>query len=264
MQFSRWRVRFRSVAAIAATLVLFASSAHAQASSLARTLLGKTATTEAELAAQAATREGIDAVAARAYGANLSATHRYLGESLSPALDEAPWRSFLSSDERAVLKSLDEYAPGLAPEPIAPDVESFAKGFSLGAKDPGTNLERIEISHPDLYRGWVDAPEDMRVFLIGAGTDAALVSTLSGDLEREGFRTFFYQFCLLYRILCPPEAIGAFAITARYAIVVDTRAAAQSRFVRFEVAKARTLRPTRLNPPLPLQNQFGLQSLLAH
>lgn len=255
MQVTRLRVRFRTFAAVVATLVVFASSAHAQGWSV----IGRTTTNKAEQVAGAAVvRESLYTGAAESHLVEREAMRRYLGEFASPALDtQPPWRAMLSHEPR--LEALGDYAPSLMAEsPLTSDVESFGNRFLRGAEDPDY-LHRIRLSHPDVYGPWAAAPWDKRALFFGARKDEAFVESLSARLEGE-FETFFYQDCLKrHGVLCPPEVIGAFARTTHFTIRVESPAALKSPFVNFEVSTARNL-----NPLPSLEEQFELHLLLEH
>jgi hypothetical protein len=57
-------------------------------------------------------------------------------------------------------------------------VKEFSKGFEAGARDPGRFLSEVRLQRPALLSEWLAAPQEKRIFIIGAGEDSAKVSEL--------------------------------------------------------------------------------------
>jgi hypothetical protein len=117
------------------------------------------------------------------------------------------------------------------------DVKRFLKQFGAGRQAPYRYLDEISTEYKPLVDKWLATPPDRRVFVVGSGTDAALVRGLRSSYEKLGYAVFFYEFCAGYvRELCSPEVVGAFFGTAGKVLFADTPAAAASRFVPYEIA----------------------------
>jgi hypothetical protein len=121
-------------------------------------------------------------------------------------------------------------------------VKEFSKGFEAGARDPGRFLSEVRLQRPALLSEWLAAPQEKRIFIIGAGEDSAKVSELPQSLKSDGYAVFFYKFCRQSSgELCSDQAVGAMFGTAGHAMLYHTPFATRSKYVQVEVATARYL-----------------------
>ena len=119
-------------------------------------------------------------------------------------------------------------------------VKEFSKKFEAGARDPGRFLSEVRLHRPELLSEWLAAPQEKRMFIIGAGEDTAKVSEEAERLKSNGYAVFFYQFCRQSSgALCSDEAVGAMFGTAGQAMLYHTEFATASKYVKVEVATAR-------------------------
>jgi len=148
----------------------------------------------------------------------------------------------LSKEDAVVLRSLLSTARRIRRISfITADVQQFVDDFRLGAKDPETYLRHPAVTDAELAATWLRVPPDKRIFIIGSGEDTAFVHRWSKDMEKDGYVTFFYQFCYRDGQLCGSEGVGAFFATSGKAFIADSPSAQQSRYVSHEIAVAHRL-----------------------
>jgi hypothetical protein len=141
------------------------------------------------------------------------------------------------------LKLLHKIGSGLSRVSVVEGrVKRFSKGFEAGFRDPDRFLPEVELHRPKLLSEWLDAPQDKRIFVIGAAENKAEISEWAKSWKSDGHPVFFYEFCRdSSGILCRDEAVGAMARTSGVTFVYDTPAARDSKYVAVEVATARYL-----------------------
>jgi hypothetical protein len=141
------------------------------------------------------------------------------------------------------LKLLHMINPGLSRVSVVEgSVKRFSKGFEAGFKDPDRFLSEVRLHRPALLSEWLAAPQEKRIFIIGAGEDRAEISEWAKSLKSDGRAVFFYEFCRQsIGKLCRDQAVGAMFGTSGYTLVYDTPAARRSEYVLVEVATARHL-----------------------
>jgi hypothetical protein len=111
-------------------------------------------------------------------------------------------------------------------------VKQFSTDFEEGAKNPEQFMSQVR---PELVEKWNKAPQEKRIFVIGAGKDSAKVSEWAKSIESDGYVVFFYKFC---NPLCSSKAVGAMCKTSGTTMVYQTPSAELSEYVKVEAATA--------------------------
>ena len=114
-------------------------------------------------------------------------------------------------------------------------VKQFSTDFEKGAKNPEQFMSEVSSSQPELVEKWNKAPQEKRIFVIGAGKDSAKVSEWAKSMESDGYIMFFYKFC---SPLCSSKAVGAMCKTSGTTMVYQTPSAELSEYVKVEAATA--------------------------
>jgi len=137
------------------------------------------------------------------------------------------------------LKLLQRIVPGLShPFIVEGSVKQFSTDFQAGARDPDPFLSEIRLSQPEIS-DWLKAPQEKRIFIIGAGKDSAKVSEWTELLKSDGYAVFFYKFCSQSGgALCSSKAVGAMFRKSGWTAVYQTPFAKLSEYVKVEVATA--------------------------
>jgi hypothetical protein len=151
---------------------------------------------------------------------------------LAPLLDDPPQ-----------FKLLHKIAPKLSRVSLVEvTVKRFSKEFKAGARNPELFLSEVRLRQPELLFQWLAAPQEKRIFVIGAEEDSAKVSELAESLKPDGYVVFFYDFCRENSLeLCSSQAVGAMCSTSGNTVVYDSPFAASSKYVQVEVATAQFL-----------------------
>jgi len=111
-------------------------------------------------------------------------------------------------------------------------VKQFSTDFADGAKNPDRFKSEVNSA---LVEKWNKAPQEKRIFVIGAGKDSAKVSEWAKSVESDGYVVFFYKFC---SPLCSSKAVGAMCKTSGTTMVYQTPSAELSEYVKVEAATA--------------------------
>jgi hypothetical protein len=140
------------------------------------------------------------------------------------------------------LKLLQKIHPGLSATGVLVvegSVKRFSTDFEAGAKHPDRFLSEVRLSQSTLVDDWLAAPQEKRIFVIGAGKDSAKVSELAKSLKSDGYEVFFYKFCRQSSgALCSSQAVGAMFGTSGSTMLYQTSFAKFSKYVTVEVATA--------------------------
>ena len=143
----------------------------------------------------------------------------------------------------ARLSLLRTVQAGLSGPPRVVFAGSHAKAFGLdflsGARQSGILLQQLRTRHPALVDDWLATPPARRVFLVGASQDSQDIVALRQQLDRAGFKTYFFTDCNRHLgSLCTSEEVGAFFGSAGHAIAMQSPAAQASGFIPVELASA--------------------------
>jgi hypothetical protein len=143
----------------------------------------------------------------------------------------------LSPQQKNFLIPLKELGHDAAVKVVNLRVWQFYRGFRKGADNPDRYLGFMRAKQPRLVDAWLKTPRDKRIFIVGSGKESELADSASRDLQKQGYRTFFFNDCK--PILCNDAHVGAMLATADNAYFLNTPLAQKSRFVEVELAAAR-------------------------
>jgi hypothetical protein len=119
------------------------------------------------------------------------------------------------------------------------DVRTFLSAFRRSADNPRAYLNQMNVEQRLKAGLWNMADPSKRVFLAGSGEDTPEVKRIKDQLEGNGYQVFFYKFCEgPTGALCDSEIVGSYFKSAGQCYLVDTAAAAQSRYVLREIQMA--------------------------
>jgi hypothetical protein len=119
----------------------------------------------------------------------------------------------------------------------------FSKDFIKGAILGSSIIENHQNRAIDQ---WLQAPQAMRIFIIGASDDEATAAEIKITLKPYGYKVFFYKFCTDFAgNLCPEELVGAIYSTSGHTIIISSRKSALSDFVKIELSAIKSLRENR-------------------
>ncbi|MEY4809590.1 MAG: hypothetical protein RLZZ206_3979 [Cyanobacteriota bacterium] len=157
-------------------------------------------------------------------------------------MDDIPVGKRHSPQQKNLLIPLKELGSGSAVKVTAVKVVNlrvwqFYHGFRKGADNPDRYLGFMRAKQPSLVDAWLKTPRDKRIFIVGSGKESELADSKSRDLQKQGYRTFFFNDCK--PIACNDAHVGAMLATADNAYFLNTPLAQQSRFVEVEIAAAR-------------------------
>lgn len=164
-------------------------------------------------------------------------------DKMEHALDEG-FLASLPPDLSNVIKSLGSKPVRLKPiSLVRADVRRFVHAFLHGARDPELHFANIDPRLRPFLAKWRDTPFEKRLFLTGAGEDAAVARRLQAQADAQGYAVFFYDFCRdIIEILCADELVGAFFGSASHALLMDTALANASAYVVHEIGAIRHVR----------------------
>jgi hypothetical protein len=115
------------------------------------------------------------------------------------------------------------------------DLLTGSEMIARGLDESGPSYFNDPLVDVSLVARWNATAIENRVFVVGSGEDTELIASLRSQLEKDGKTVFLYKFCTGSPALCQSTTVGAFLGTARVAVLADTNASAESRFVASEV-----------------------------
>ena len=121
-------------------------------------------------------------------------------------------------------------------------VANFAEAFVRGVREPfssfraenspftlGTTSFNFNSATKD---GWLKAPKEKRIFVVGARSDADSAKKIRERFTTLGYKVFFYQDCLP---LCSEQTVGAFFGTSGTVVHIVSPESQNSPYVPIEI-----------------------------